>query len=358
MRAQPPLLFCELPGQLSESASHSLSYATTGTDSYVPDPHSFTWTDRSLDFALWQPWLFSLLQFEDHLWLGNLITCSWVKTEDWFVCAMDKEASYKSVVVLDPHERWRKRKWATWGNYATKWPTPSSAKERPFTWRAGSETHKAGPKKMNKLWPWTPTPCSQPPKLQSQSSTTIVTEKGKDPPIGKTLGRGPYQEKPGCGSSPASHPCTSASEQGPRGAILPGWSPQPHPWMSLIPVGSHSCSRNIHPHKQFSWQYREHTVESIRNDDHTFNILRGQCSVTWNCLHTYIKKSNIQARKSWGAVCPAILRFCCISLQSQAFLYNQEAPGSCTSFCYKIQIWWEVKSGSGSPPSSPSPILI
>lgn len=45
-----------------------------------------------------------------------------------------------------------------------------------------------------------------------------------------------YPVRPGCCSFPASPPCTGTSEQGSATSTLPGWNPQPHPWMPCVPV--------------------------------------------------------------------------------------------------------------------------
>lgn len=101
---QPLLQAQELPRQQPEGASLSLSCATVCSDSYMLESHLFTWTERSLDFSLGYPWLFSLLQFEDHFWLGDLISCSWVNTQDLVVCASGQRTLYNSVLGLDPQE--------------------------------------------------------------------------------------------------------------------------------------------------------------------------------------------------------------------------------------------------------------
>lgn len=96
-----------------------------------------------------------------------------------FVCASRQRSLLQ--VRSSPWSSWtlKEKKTGNLRYYAIKRPTPSSAKERPFTLRAGSDTHKAGSQKMNRLWHWTPTPCSHPPKPQPQSSTTTVIEKDK-----------------------------------------------------------------------------------------------------------------------------------------------------------------------------------
>jgi hypothetical protein len=66
-----------------------------------------------------------------------------------------------------------------------------------------------------------------------QSPHVLVTQK-KSTLSGTLQGYCTYQLRWGCCSSPASHPCTGASEQGPSVATPHGWSQQSDPWRKLI----------------------------------------------------------------------------------------------------------------------------
>lgn len=127
------------------------SYATECTDSCMPHSPSFTWTERSLDFSLWYPWLFSLFQFEDHLWLGNLIPCSWVNTQDLVVCASGQRPLLQVSTSPWSSGTLKGKKRCNLRSHAIKWPTSGSAKERTLPKEQAQGTIKLSPKEKKKL---------------------------------------------------------------------------------------------------------------------------------------------------------------------------------------------------------------
>ena len=58
------------------------------------------------------------------------------------------------------------------------------------------------------------------------------------------LCRYPYPRRPGCCSSPTSHPCTRPSEKGPGTPTLPGRGLWPHPWMTRTSEMTDPCIIN------------------------------------------------------------------------------------------------------------------
>lgn len=105
-RCHPEMLSLFCKSRSSQAAIRrclpSLGCATVCTDYYMLDSHSVTWTERPLDFSLCYPWLFTLLQFEDHFWLGNLISCSWVNTQFGCLCKWIKNpptSQYQSLIL-------------------------------------------------------------------------------------------------------------------------------------------------------------------------------------------------------------------------------------------------------------------
>lgn len=127
------------------------SCATVRPDSCMPHSPSFTWTERSLDFSLWYPRLFSLFQFEDHLWLGNLIPCSWVNTQDLVVCASGQRPLLQVSTSPWSSGTLKGKKRCNLRSHATKWPTSGSAKERTLPKEQAQGTIKLSPKEKKKL---------------------------------------------------------------------------------------------------------------------------------------------------------------------------------------------------------------
>lgn len=95
-------------------------------------------------------------------------------------------------------------------------------------------------------------------------------------------------------------------------------------------------------------RYWEHTGGSIRNSDHTFGILRGQCWVKCTCcLHNFIKNLIWQAGRSWGSVCAAILyAYLAFFLFPSKAFYTINSSLPLHFFCCKIQIQQQIKSNS------------
>ena len=168
----------------------------------------------TVDFIIHHPW-FSLIQFGDYLWCACLKTCSWEMTD------------YLGPVSL-PWGLWTRQN-ATCEAKTISQPTESrlfSQEKREYThfsWaREDTEHHR----------------CSRAFRSWERKGHWLGT-------WSVTQGSHPHRQTPGCYSSPASHPCTGPSEQGPGAATPPTWSPRPHRQMWGFPVIREVCNDDV-----------------------------------------------------------------------------------------------------------------
>ena len=192
--------------QSPRSCGSSLTVISTACH---PAGLSLTWMGSTMDFIIHHPW-FSLIQLGDYLWRACLKTCSWEMTD------------YLGPVSL-PWGLWRQQN-ATCHNlqsqgfsHRRRENTPTSlGPERTLSITDHSRVFRSWDRQGHWLGTWS-----------------------------VTQGSRPHPQTPGCYSSPASHPCTGPSEQGPGAATPPTWSPRPRRQMWGFPVIREVCNDDV-----------------------------------------------------------------------------------------------------------------